>query len=99
MKKISILVLVLTLCGAMAACGCMNSQQPGTSDGTTPTDTSTTAPSVLPDITPTLETNIPDPSVDTSMPDFTDATDTTDTTDTGIDGQPNSQGSVSGGQG
>ena len=36
---------------------------------------------ILPDILPTLETNIPDPEVNTQMPIYTEGTDSTDSTD------------------
>lgn len=76
MKRISIIVLTLLLTLSLAACGRRNDA------GTNMPSTDAT---VLPDMDPSFETNIPDPSVDTSMPMYTDGTDSTHDTGT-IDG-------------
>lgn len=71
MKRISIIAFVLVLTLSLAACGRRN-------------DTNTSQPStdatILPDMDATIDTNIPDPSVDSSMPMYTDGTDSTDST-------------------
>ena len=70
MKKCSIFVLTLILALSLCACGRNND--------TTTTSTGSVTPStdmnILPDTMPTLETNIPDPNVDTQMPGYTDGT-------------------------
>ena len=71
MKKISLLLLALAMAFSIIACGRRNN------------DTPTVPPTILPDVTmpslpeidPTLDTNIPDPSVNTEMPSYTDGTD------------------------
>ena len=74
MKKYIIFVLTIIL--ALSLCACRRNNA-----ATTP-NTSNVVPStdmnVLPDTMPTLETNIPDPNVDTQMPGYTDGTDITD---------------------
>jgi len=74
MKKISIFVLTLVIAASLCACGRKKNDTPNTVMPST--DMST-----LPEIIPTLDTNIPDPSVDTQMPIYTDGTDGTDATD------------------
>ena len=78
MKKLFSITLALVLIFALTACGCQaQDKTPATTAPTTvPTTVPTTAPtteptlaSTVPSMDPTLETNIPDPSVDTSMPD------------------------------
>ena len=77
MKKLSMIALVLVLTLALAACGRRNNNET-----TAPTTTEpSTDMTIIPDIDPTIETNIPDPNVDTSMPMYTDGTDSTDATD------------------
>lgn len=71
MKKCSIFVLLLILALSLCACGRNN-------DTTVPSTNQVTPSSdmnILPDTMPTLETNIPDPNVDTQMPGYTDGTD------------------------
>ena len=76
MKKISIIALMLILCLSLAACGRRNEPD------TTPTTTAPTSEAtIFPSTDPIIETNIPDPSVDTSMPDMTDMLDDTNATD------------------
>lgn len=62
MKKYMIAALTLILALSFTACGRRNNQ----------TDNNMT---ILPDPMPTLETNIPDPDVDTKMPVYTEGTD------------------------
>lgn len=74
MKKISVLILAFLLVCSLAACGRRNNE-----DNTTP---STVAPAttlpLMPELDPTLDTNIPDPDINTEMPTFTDGTDPSD---------------------
>ena len=76
MKKFSIITLALVMIIALAACGRGN-----TDETSTPTTTSSDFnPTIIPDMDPTIETNIPDPNVDSTMPIYTDGTESTDTT-------------------
>ena len=74
MKKILALIFVFVLAVSLVACGRSKNEN------TTP---STTHPStgmdIVPDMKP-METNIPDPNVDTSMPMYTNGTEGTDLT-------------------
>lgn len=74
MKKLLIIALVFVLAVSLVACGRSKN------DETTP---STTQPStgmdVIPDMNP-METNIPDPNVDSTMPMYTDGTNGADMT-------------------
>ena len=75
MKKISIIALMLIVTLSLAACGRRNDKE------TTPTTTApTTQATIFPSTDPIIETNIPDPSVDTSMPDISDMMDDTNST-------------------
>ncbi len=70
MKKCCIFALLLVLALSLCACGRNN-------DATVPSTRSvmpSTDMNILPDTMPTLETNIPDPNVDTQMPGYTDGT-------------------------
>ena len=62
MKKCSIIALAVILALSFAACGRNNDNR---DNGMT----------IMPDAMPTLETNIPDPDVDTKIPMYTDGTD------------------------
>ena len=62
MKKYRIIALTIILALSFAACGRNN-------------DTGNNDMTILPDTMPTLETNIPDPDVDTKMPIYTDGAD------------------------
>ena len=64
MKKCIFLALSVLLAFSVAACGRNN-------------NTRNRDMTIMPDILPTLETNIPDPDVDTKMPMYTDGTDET----------------------
>lgn len=59
MKKSSIFALVIILALSLAACGRSN-------------DTPDSEMTILPSMDPTIDTNIPDPEVDTKMPMYTD---------------------------
>ena len=60
MKKLGILALVFALLFSLSACRRKEQSKP------TETTPVTTAPSVIPEMDPTLETNIPDPTVDSN---------------------------------
>jgi hypothetical protein len=68
MKKYSLIAIGFLLALNLTACGRRN-QMPD------PTMT------ILPSMDPTLDTNIPDPEVDTKMPIYTDGTDPSDPSD------------------
>jgi PBP1b-binding outer membrane lipoprotein LpoB len=70
MKKISIAVLAAILVLSMAACGRKQDNTPTTMPTTQPTEMT-----ILPNIDPTLDTNIPDPNINTEIPTYTDGTD------------------------
>lgn len=81
MKKIGITCLTLALLLSLGACG-MNDPSTTTKattmpHATTPATSHATTPSTKPSTNPTDYTNIPDPSVDTSMPRMTDSTENT----------------------
>lgn len=79
MKKFAIIALALVMTLCLAACGRRNNNETSA-----PTTTASTTDTIIPNMDPTIATNIPDPSVDTSMPMFTDGTeDTTGTNSTG----------------
>lgn len=74
MKKVSIAMIILALTVSLSACG--NRQYPSqTTPSTAPT--ATASPSTTPAIDPTMGTNIPDPDVNTSMPDMTGSSEST----------------------
>ena len=82
MKKLGTIIIAFAVITSLAACRKSNEPETvaPTADATT-TET-TMIPDIIPDVLPTLETNIPDPSVDTEMPMYTDGTeDTTDNTE------------------
>lgn len=78
MKKIAILVMGLVAAISLYGCAC-NNEAPATTPSTRPTTAPTTAPTTRPTMPtetvtlPVPETNIPDPSVDTSMTDGSEA--------------------------
>ena len=81
MKKLFTIACALVITFSLAACGCQAKETtpvttvPTTVPATTaPTSAPTTVPTTTPPMDPSMETNIPDPDVDTSMPDMTDAT-------------------------
>lgn len=75
MKKCAMIVLAVIVAVSFVACGRNNDQA----------DNNMT---ILPDSMPTLDTNIPDPDVDTKMPIYTDGADTGTMDPTGqTDGQ------------
>lgn len=75
MKKLITIIIVFAVIASFAAC--RKSSEPETVAPTTDTATAETTmiPDIIPEVLPTLETNIPDPSVDTEMPMYTDGTD------------------------
>lgn len=90
MKKIAIAILVFALAATMAACGCQN--RSNTDNSSTQTSQATTTPTTATIIDPTImdptiETNIPDPDINTEATDFTgdtgNSTDNTITDGTG----------------
>ena len=90
MKKLLSAALAIVLTFALAACGCQAREpMPTTIPTTTPTTVApttrpteaTTAPTTMPVTDPTIETNIPDPSVDASIPEATDMIDGVSPTD------------------
>lgn len=74
MKKIAIILLVLLI--ALSICACGRSDRDETSIPTEPSSPI----NILPSMDPTIDTNIPDPDVNSTMPMYTDATDSTDDT-------------------
>lgn len=70
MKKMCIFMLTLIMAVSLCACGRKNNPTPSTVMPSTDM-------TILPDTMPTMGTNIPDPSVDTQMPIYTEGTDTT----------------------
>ena len=73
MKKITIAIMATLLVFIMVACG----RRQDSNTNTTPSTQTTTQPTtmtILPDIDPTLDTNIPDPNINTEMPSYTDGT-------------------------
>lgn len=100
MKKLFTVALALVLTFSMAACGCQAQDKtpattaPTTVPTTAPTTTPTTAPTMPMD--PTVETNIPDPSVDPSMPDNGSASEESGNNGSGENGNGGSNGGQSG---
>ena len=78
MKKTLVLLLALGLAATLAACGRRKNEN--TTPNTTMPTRATTAPTTEVTILPTLETNIPDPDVNSTMPDMTDGIGNTDAT-------------------
>ena len=72
MKKLSIFALIIVLVLALAACGKKNDT--GNQNTTIPS----TGNSVLPEMDPTMDTNIPDDNVNGNSTDTTATTDSTD---------------------
>ena len=66
MKKIAILIMSLALALSLCACACANNA-PATMPSTVTTPNTTNMPTDTMTI-PVPETNIPDPSVDTTLP-------------------------------
>lgn len=73
MKKISMIILALVMTFSLVACGRQNNNETS-APSTTASDRN---PTIIPDMDPTIHTNIPDPDVDTSMPMYTDGTEGT----------------------
>ena len=88
MKKFGLLILSIILVFSLVACGRRNEapKPTETTPTTIPATQPVTEPSIMPtmpEIDPTLDTNIPDPSVNGNSTDTTDTTigDNTDSTD------------------
>lgn len=73
MKALLTLIVATLFTASLWACGCSNS---------TMNDTQTPGTTLLPNILPTIEENIPDPDVDTQMPIYTEGMDETTPTNT-----------------
>lgn len=81
MKKLFSIVFAFVLTVVLAACGCQAQENtPATTIPTTvpvttaPTTMPTTEPTTLPPMDPTIQTNIPDPEVDTGNSEMTEST-------------------------
>lgn len=88
MKKFSMIALALVVMLSFAACGRRKNNETS-APTTTASDFNNT---IIPNMDPTIATNIPDPSVDTSMPMYTDGTEGTNGTDGSTSGTTNSTG-------
>lgn len=95
MKKIGIILTVIVLTLSLCACG----RRDDTPTETTPATAAPTAAATIPTIDPTMGTNIPDPSVDSSMPDMMDPSGNNATDGNGQSGTNAKQGSGQGMQG
>lgn len=69
MKKIAIFVLCLALALSLCACACTNGA-PATTPSTNTVPSTGNAMPTETMVVPVPETNIPDPTVDTAMPDM-----------------------------
>lgn len=78
MKKITIAIMAAVLVFAITACGRNRDTDPSSAPTTQPT----TMP-FMPEMDPTLDTNIPDPDINTETPTFTDGTDPADGSNSG----------------
>ena len=61
MQKISLIAITILL--AANLCGCSRKAEPAPTQPQDSTQPSTVAPSTMPEMDPTLDTNIPDPTV------------------------------------
>ena len=92
MRKFTIFALILILAFSFTACG----RRDKTPTETTPSVTQAPTEQVtMPTIDPTMGTNIPDPEVDTSMPDLMDPTGESNPTNNDI-GSANNSGNTTG---
>lgn len=73
MKNFGIILTVIVLTLSLCACG----RRDDTPTETTPATAEPTAAATIPTIDPTMGTNIPDPSVDSTMPDMIDPSENT----------------------
>lgn len=76
MKRFAIIAFIIILALSVCACGRSNREE------TNATTTPDTTMDLIPGMDPTIDTNIPDPDVNSTMPMYTDGTDFTD--DTGV---------------
>ncbi len=74
MKKITIVLLIVVI--ALSICACGRSDRDETSIPTQPSNPI----NIMPSMDPTIDTNIPDPDVNSTMPMYTDGTDATNST-------------------
>ena len=75
MKALVATILSVMVAFSLTACGCSNN----IFEDTRPQSTT-----LIPDVLPTIETNIPDPDIDTQTPIYTESTDNTIGTDSVI---------------
>lgn len=75
MKKYSAIVMIAVL--AISLCACGRKTQPQVTDPMPTVPESTTIPTVIPEIDPTMETNIPDPTVNGNSTDENGVTEET----------------------
>lgn len=79
MKKFAIITLIIILSLSICACGRNGRKEPPV------TTTPGTTMDILPDMDPTIGTNIPDPDVNSTMPMYTEGTGNANTTDEFMD--------------
>ena len=91
MKKITITALALVMTLTLAACGRRNNNVTSA-----PTTKATENNTIIPDMNPTIDTNIPDPNVDTSMPMYTNGTEDTTGTNSMESARRNMNGATKG---
>ena len=96
MKKIGLITIVLLLAANLCACG--RKAEPTPTEPQTNTQPAATVPATMPEIDPTLDTNIPDPTVnensqgmgmDDSSDDSIGSTNGTENSDIGTDNNQN----------
>ncbi len=73
MKKFTLFAVAFILMSALCACGRKDEPKPTAPQSNT--QPSTVAPSLMPELDPTLETNIPDPTVNENSQGFEDMDD------------------------
>ena len=96
MKKIGLITIVLLLTANL--CACSRKTEPTPTEPQTNTQPAATIPATMPEIDPTLDTNIPDPTVnensqgmgmDDSSDDSIGSTNGTENSDIGTDNNQN----------
>ena len=73
MKKIGLIAIAVLF--AFSVCACSRKDTTAPTMPQEATQTPTVAPTTLPEIDPTLDTNIPDPHINTEIPTYTDPLD------------------------